>query len=118
MNIEELREYCLTLPFTEECFPFDDETLVFKVGGKMYGYIPLEKPDACIILKCDPDLAVELREKYPVVQPGNHMNKKYWNTVYLAESITETQLKGWIRHSYDEVLKKLPPKERVKYQSF
>lgn len=103
MNVESLRTYCLSLPEVEESFPFDNETLVLKTGGKMFACIPLEKTETCINLKCDPELAVELREKYSCVQPGYHMNKKHWNTVFISDEITENQLKSWIVHSYELV---------------
>lgn len=113
MNVEDLREYCLSLPHVEESFPFDDETLVMKIGGKMFAYIPLEKTDACINLKCNPELAIELREKYNSVQPGFHMNKTHWNTVYVSTEITENQIKEWIKHSYELVKAKLPRKIKM-----
>lgn len=80
MNIEELREYCISKKDVTESFPFDETTLVFKVRGKMFALTDLEG-ELSINLKCDPDLAIELREKYPAVQPGYHMNKKHWNTI-------------------------------------
>ena len=113
MNIEDLREYCISLPHVEESFPFDDETLVMKIGGKMFAYIPLEKTDACINLKCDPELAIELREKYNSVQPGFHMNKTHWNTVFVTTEISENQIKKWIKHSYDLVKAKLPKRSSL-----
>lgn len=114
MNVEDLREYCLSLPNVEESFPFNDETLVMKIGGKMFAFIPLEKADTCINLKCDPELAIELREKYRSVQPGFHMNKTHWNTVFISDEISENQLKEWIKHSYDLVKAKLPKSTNVK----
>ena len=110
MNVEDLREYCLSLPAVEESFPFDDETLVMKIGGKIFAFIPLEASDACINLKCDPELAIELREKFNCVHPGFHMNKTHWNTIFISSEITENQMKEWIIHSYDLVKNKLPKK--------
>ena len=81
MNIEELRTYCLSVPGTEECLPFDDVTLVYKVMGKMYALIPLDTETCSISVKCDPDKAIELREQYQAVQEAWHFNKKYWNTL-------------------------------------
>ncbi len=115
MNVEELRDYCLSLKGAEECFPFNDSTLVIKVGGKMFALIPLDEIQTCINLKCDPVLAVELREEYRSVQPGFHMSKTHWNTVYISSEISEKLLKEWINHSYYEVVKKLPKAEREKY---
>ena len=107
MNIEQIHEYCLSKEEVTESFPFDDSTLVFKVFNRMFALMNLEG-DLSVNLKCDPERALELREKYPAVRPGYHMNKKYWNTVIVDESVSDTILKTWIDHSYDEVVKKLP----------
>lgn len=112
MNIEELREYCLSLAGTEESFPFDEVTLVMKVGGKIFGIIPLDEPHTSIALKCNPELAIELREKYNCVQPGYHLNKNHWNTVYITSEITSVQIKEWINHSYELVKAGLPKRVR------
>ncbi|HEY8929676.1 MAG TPA: MmcQ/YjbR family DNA-binding protein [Mucilaginibacter sp.] len=109
MNIEELREYCLQKPAVTEGLPFGEDTLVFKVAGKMFLLIGMSEADRFNV-KCDPELAVELREKYTEVQPGYHMNKKMWNTVYMTGSLTQKQLREMIDHSYDEVVKGLPKK--------
>ena len=108
MNIETIIEYCLSKKGAIEDFPFDEETLVFKVGGKMFALIPLEKIPLQINLKCDPEKAIELREQNEDVQPGWHMSKKFWNTVILDGNIRWAELKDWIDHSYDEVVKKIP----------
>jgi predicted DNA-binding protein (MmcQ/YjbR family) len=112
MNIEELREFCLSLPASEETFPFDQVTLVFKVGGKMFAMTGLDATDLSINLKCHPDVAVELRERYPAVQPGYHMSKKHWNTVYIDGSIPRKQIEQWIIDSYWLVVNSLPAKIR------
>jgi predicted DNA-binding protein (MmcQ/YjbR family) len=114
MNIEIIIEYCLTKKGAVEDFPFDEETLVFKVGGKMFALIPLEKIPLQINLKCDPEKALELREQFEDVQPGWHMSKKYWNTIILGGNIRWNDLKEWIDHSYDEVVKGLKKSERDK----
>jgi len=114
MNIESISEYCLSKKGAFEDFPFDEETLVFKVGGKMFALIPLEKIPLQINLKCDPEKAVELREHFEDVQPGWHMSKKYWNTIILEGNIRWNDLKEWIDHSYDEVIKGLKKSERDK----
>jgi predicted DNA-binding protein (MmcQ/YjbR family) len=106
MDIITAREFCITLPHTEETFPFGDDNLVLKVGGKMYALISLNG-DSTIALKCDPELAIELREKYEAVQPGYHFNKKHWNTILLNDTIRDSELEAWIRHSYDLVVKGL-----------
>jgi len=105
MNIETLREYCLTKNNVTESFPFDDVTLVFKVDGKMFVLVNLEG-ELSLNLKCDPELALELRERYQAVTPGYHMNKKYWNTVSLDGTIPDNLVFSWIDHSYEQVLKK------------
>ena len=108
MNVEDLRNYCLTKKGTTEEFPFDSETLVFKVMGKMYALTSLGSPEFSVNLKCDPEKAIQLREQFPAVQPGYHMSKKHWNTIYPNEGITDEQLLQWIDHSYDLVVAKLP----------
>jgi predicted DNA-binding protein (MmcQ/YjbR family) len=105
MNIEELREYCLSLPGVSEHFPFDETTLVFKVNGKMFALTDLEGP-LSVNLKCDPELALELRERYPSVKPGYHMNKQHWNTVEIDGTVSDATLIEWITMSYNLVLKK------------
>ena len=102
MNIELLREYCLSKKNSEETFPFGDDTLVFKLHGKVFALVNLDG-DLSINLKCDPALALELRENYPCVQPGYHMNKKHWNTVYCDGSVPDRLIFNWIDHSYDLV---------------
>ncbi|MDR9487777.1 MmcQ/YjbR family DNA-binding protein [Salibacter sp.] len=92
MNIEELRDYCLAKPATSEGMPFDDEVLVFKVAGKMFALVNINKFES-INLKCDPDEALELRAQYPEVKPGYHMSKKHWNTVEFGGNITKTSQK-------------------------
>ncbi len=114
MNIQTIIEYCLNKKGAVEDFPFDEETLVIKVRGKMFVLIPLEKIPLQINLKCDPEKAIELREQYEDVRPGWHMSKKYWNTVILDGDIRWGELKEWIDHSYDEVVKKLKKSEREK----
>lgn len=109
MNIEDLRLFCLALPHTSEGFPFDEDTLVFKVAGKMFCLASLQESDR-INLKCDPELAIQLREQYPCVIPGYHMNKKMWNTVILDGSVTRKTLEQWTLQSYNQVVSGLPKK--------
>jgi len=109
MNIETVREYCLSKKGVTECFPFDEVTLVFKLTGKIFLLANLDG-EATINVKCDPEMAIELRERYPSVIPGYHMNKKHWNTVTLDGSLSEKVLKSFIDHSYDLILKSLPKK--------
>ena len=115
MNIEEFRDFCIKKPMVTEEFPFDETTLVFKVAGKMFALTDLEG-DFSINLKCDPELAVELRERYPCVLPGYHMNKKHWNTVVVDGSVSDNLLREWIDHSYKKVVEGLPKRiqEQIK----
>lgn len=111
MNIEEFREYCLQKPGVEESFPFGESTLVFKVLGKMFALTGLDG-DFSMNLKCDPEKAIELRAKHPSVQPGYHMNKKHWNTVYVDGSVDDELLYSWVDHSYALVVGSLPKAKR------
>ncbi len=112
MNIEEFRTYCLSKKEVTESFPFDDVTLVFKVLNKMFAATGLGREEFTVNLKCDPEYAIELREKYPEVQPGFHMNKKHWNTVAFEESLDHETLMGMIDHSYDMVVKGMKKADR------
>ena len=112
MNIEDFRDYCLLKPGAIEETPFGPETLVFKVGGKIFALTDIDTFSS-INLKCDPERAVELREAHDYVRPGYHMNKKHWNTVLIGTGIPEGQLRELIHHSYDLVRASLPKTERV-----
>lgn len=109
MNIEALREYCLSKQGVEEALPFGPDTLVFKVKGKIFLLTGLDAAELRFNVKCDPDKAIELREEFPCVLPGFHMNKKHWNTIIVDGSVSTKQLKEWINHSYQLVL--LPKKK-------
>jgi predicted DNA-binding protein (MmcQ/YjbR family) len=109
LNIEELRDYCLQKPGVNEGFPFGEDTLVFKVGGKVFLLAGLEDGDR-FNAKCDPELAIELRERHKEVKPGYHMNKAHWNTVYMNGTLTKKQLCQMIDHSYGLIVKSLPKK--------
>lgn len=111
MHIEEIRDYCLKKKAVTESFPFDETTLVFKVMGKMFALAALEKA-SFINLKCEPEKAIELREKYSAVLPGYHMNKRLWNTIQVDGSIPDKLIKEWIDDSYRLVIEKLPKKYR------
>jgi predicted DNA-binding protein (MmcQ/YjbR family) len=113
MNIEELREYCLGKPDATEGTPFGPDTLVFKVGGKIFAIAALDEVPARANLKCDPDLALELRDRYEQVRPGYHMNKKHWNTVDIETGIPESEIRTMIDHSYDLVAKRLVGRTRI-----
>lgn len=103
MNIEWLREYCLSKPGAEETLPFGPDTLVFKAGGKAFLLTGLDSEELRFNVKCDPERALELREEYPCVLPGYHMNKKHWNTIVVDGSVPAKLLKEWIDHSYELV---------------
>ena len=111
MDIEEIRESCISKKGVTEEFPFDDITLVFKVMGKIFALTSLEG-NLSVNLKCDPARAIELRERYPAVQPGYHMNKKHWNTVYIDGSMNRYLIRELIDHSYDIVVAGLTRKLR------
>lgn len=112
MNIEELREYCISKKGVTECFPFDEVTLVFKVGGKMFALTNLDG-DPTVNLKCDPERAVELREQYSSIIPGYHMNKLHWNTVCLDGTLPEKLIVELIDMSYQLVLESLPKAKKA-----
>jgi len=114
MDVESLREYCLAKPGATEDTPFGEDVLVFKVAGKIFALASLDEVPARANLKCDPDLALELRDRYEQVQPGYHMNKKHWNTVEIEGGIPEAELRKMIDHSYELVVKSLPKAARAK----
>lgn len=115
MNIEELYHFCMSIPGVEASTPFDEVTIVLKVMGKMFALIPTEAERLCVSLKCDPEKAEALREQYACVEPAFHMNKTYWNTIYVSGEMADEEVKSWIRHSVDEVIKKLPKKKQQAY---
>jgi predicted DNA-binding protein (MmcQ/YjbR family) len=110
MDIEFIRDYCLKKRKVKEELPFGPQTLVFKVAGKMFLACSLDETPLRLSVKCDPELAIELREKYTDVIPGYHLNKKMWNTIYLTGSIPQKEILTMIDHSYNEVVKGLPKK--------
>jgi predicted DNA-binding protein (MmcQ/YjbR family) len=117
MNLESFRKYCLTKPGVTEEMPFDQETLVYKVVGKMFA-LTNSIGDMRITLKCDPDKATELRASYPSVQPGYHMSKVHWNTIYIDGSIDNRDIYEWIDHSYDLIVDKFSGKEKAELSKF
>lgn len=116
MDLDTIREYCLSKPASEETLPFGPDVLVFKVAGKVFLLVPLDTEDLQFNAKCDPDIAEELRERYPAVKPGYHMNKKHWNTIIVDGSVSSALIYKWIDHSYDLVVKSLPVKTKEKLQ--
>ncbi|MTI32145.1 MmcQ/YjbR family DNA-binding protein [Xanthovirga aplysinae] len=115
MDIEIYRCYCLSLKGAEEKMPFDNTTLVFSVKGKMFSSTNIETFDL-INVKCDPEEAILLREKYEDVIPGYYMNKKHWNSISTNGKITDSQIKEWIKNSYDLVVLGLPKKSQNELQ--
>ncbi len=111
MDIESFRQYCLSFADVTEEFPFGPETLVYKVKGKLFALTDVDFFES-INLKCDPDMALELRERYPAVQPGYHMNKKHWNTILIDNSIADRLIREWITNSYNLVRASLPKSQR------
>ncbi|HSU49331.1 MAG TPA: MmcQ/YjbR family DNA-binding protein [Segetibacter sp.] len=105
MDIEQLRDYCLTKPEAEECFPFGPETLVYKVNGKIFLLASIDKQPLQFNVKCDPEKAIDLREQYSSVLPGYHMNKKLWNTVIIDGTLSSDLLKEFVDDSYTLVIK-------------
>jgi predicted DNA-binding protein (MmcQ/YjbR family) len=117
MNIEEFREYCLSKPGVTEEMPFGESTLVFKVVGKMFALTSLDSDRFSFNLKCDPEKAIQLRETYACVQPGYHMNKQHWNTVYVDGTVGRRELLEWIDDSYQLVASKLTKAQKAALQS-
>lgn len=115
MNIEELYDYCMTVKGAEATTPFDEVTLVMKVCGKMFALIPTDTERLSISLKCEPEKALRLRERYACVKGAYHMNKTYWNTIYITGEMPDEELKQLIHHSVAEVMKKLPKKIQNEY---
>ena len=107
MNIESVREYCLSLPQTTEDFPFDEATLAFRIEGKIFAMVDLKKTE-WFVLKCNPERALELRDRYMDISPAWHMNKKYWNQLNLYGALPDKLIRTLICHSYNEVVKKIP----------
>ena len=111
MHIEEIRTYCIQLSHVTEHFPFDSSTLVFKVGNKMFSLIDVDHAEF-INLKNDPELNIELRERYDGIRPGYHMHKAHWNSVYLNEDVPREKILALIQTSYELILNSLPKKVR------
>jgi len=112
MNVETLREYCLSKKAVTEDFPFGESTLVFRVQHKIFLLVSLDSSPLQFNAKCEPDKAIELREQYDAIQPGYHMNKKHWNTVVIDGSISTVLIKEMINDSYDLIAQSLPKKLR------
>ena len=111
MTLDILRDYCLLKNQVTEEFPFDAQTLVFKVAGKMFALTDVDQFES-INLKCDPERAVELREQFDAVRPGYHMNKKHWNTVFINSDVSHEMILQMVDDSYELVVKSLHQKRR------
>ena len=121
MNIEQLYEFCLSKHASTEHFPFDEDTLVFKVGGKMFALSSLsgwEKGSPAINLKCDPNKIEELRASYEAINSGYHMSKNHWNTVSFNQDVDDKMIRELISHSYDLVFKSLSKKIQAEIVEF
>ena len=116
MNIEEFRTYCLSKKHVSESFPFDQQTLVFKVGDKMFSLTSLEKHPTSVNLKCDPERAIELRDSHSEITAGYHMSKKHWNTVSFHSDVNDKMMCDLINDSYDLVFSSLTKKIQSEIQ--
>lgn len=114
MDIEGIREYCLSLPLTSEDMAFGDDYLLLRVCGKIFACYGFARNDYFVV-KCDPEQALELRERYPEIAPAWHWNKKYWNQISLTGSLSDDFIRSLLRHSYSEVVKKLPLRTRNQF---
>jgi len=108
VDLANFREYCLAKPGASEDTPFGPDVLVFRAGGKMFGLASLNSVPPTVNLKCNPDLALDLRDRYAQIRPGYHMNKKHWNTVEIERGIPAVELRRMIDHSYELVVESLP----------
>jgi len=114
MNARELRDWCLDQAGAVEDFPFTPEHSVFKVHGKMFALSALEREPLEVSVKCEPELAVELRNSYPAIRPGYHLNKRHWNTITLDGSLPDQLVRDLIEDSYDLVVSALPKRVKEK----
>lgn len=118
MNLEELRDYCLSKKGVEEAFPFGEDTLVFKVMGKMFLLTGIDSHPLQFNAKCDPEKVIELREKFFCVLPGYHMNKQHWNTIICDGSASRKLLEEWIDDSYNLVVSTLTKKQKTELEIY
>lgn len=114
MDIETIRTYCLSLPMTSEDMAFGEDYLLFRVCDKIFACYGFER-DNYFTLKCDPDKALALRDRYPDIEPAWHWNKRYWNQIQLNGSLSDDFILSLIRHSYSEVIKKLPKRIKTEH---
>ena len=116
MNIEEVREFCLSLPGVTEDSPYGPDMIVFRIEGKIFLHLPLEYADARICIKLPPEKGVDLRERYSAIRAAFHLNKTHWNDILIEHTFPREQLEAWIVESYQIVFNKLPKRLRDKYQ--
>jgi predicted DNA-binding protein (MmcQ/YjbR family) len=112
MDIESVRAYCLSLPHAKEDFPFDETTLAFRVGGRIFAMQDLERTE-WFVLKCEPSYALELREQYVEISGAWHMNKRHWNQLNLFGMLSNRLVEHLICYSYNEVVKKIPKRTKA-----
>ncbi|MDD7319160.1 MAG: MmcQ/YjbR family DNA-binding protein [Prevotella sp.] len=115
MNVEQVREFCLTLPGVTEDSPYGPDMIVFRIERKIFLHLPLEYADPRIAIKLSPEKGLELRDRYEAVRPAFHMNKTHWNEILIENTFPDEQIKDWISESYTIVLNNLPKKLRVLY---
>lgn len=116
LDSKDLYLYCLTKPWAVEDYPFGPEVIVMKLASKMFALISRREGQENLSLKCDPDYSEVLRQQYPSITPGYHLNKRHWNTIVLDGSVPEKEIRGLIDHSYELVYKSLPRSKRKKSQ--
>ena len=119
MHVEELRSHCLAIKNAEECTPFGDDVIVYKIANKMFAFFPLapKNNEHFVVLKCNPEKSVELRERYEGVTKGYYAgNNLMWNSVYIRKDVPDKLIVELIEHSAQEVIKKLPKNKQIEYQ--
>lgn len=116
MNIEEVRQYCLTLPGVTEDMPYGDDMVVFRIEGKIFLHLPLEYAEPRMSIKLPPEVGEELRDSYGAITAAYHLNKRHWNDIRILQPFSDDQLRAWIDQSYNLVLSKLPKALREKYR--
>lgn len=113
MDIEQVRTHCLALPQATEDMPFGPDWVTYRVAGRIFALLPLASERPAVSLKCDPERAILLRDRYPEVVPGYHLNKRHWNTLYLDGTLPEVLIQVLLCHAWNAVVAKLPKRERT-----
>lgn len=117
MDIEQVREYCLSLPGVTEDSPYGPDVIVFRVEGKIFLHLPLEYASPRISIKLQPEKGLDLRDRYDAIRAAYHLNKVHWNDILIENTFTENKIKNWILESYNLVLNSLPKRIRGKYNN-